>query len=166
MHDFVCCSRLAFAALAFAAFAPSAVAQENTTVWACQFVGAGLLEPLGDREGHAISVGQYSCRSESGPLAGAVATGASIYEWDGPKATLISDSGVDRKPGATGVWKSTEGKLTATMADGKMMGWTGSGRGVVSLATGAWASMAGKSYTWTAKSIGPGAQYSIESKPE
>jgi len=167
MRDFVCFSRLAAAALAFAAFAPSAVAQENTTVvWACQFVGIGPPEPLGDREGHSISVGQYSCRAESGPLAGGVSTGTGIWEWDGPKATLISDSGVVRKPGATSAWKTTEGKLTATMTDGKMTGWTGSGRGTNPLATGDLASMAGKSYTWTTKSVGPTAQFSIETKPE
>jgi hypothetical protein len=164
--DFVCFSRLAAAALAVAAFAPSAVAQENTTVWACQSVGSRSLEPLGDREGHSISVGQYSCRAESGPFAGGVATGMSIYEWDDPKATLISDSGVVRKPGATFVWKTTDGKLALTMTDGKMTGWTGSGRSTIALATGAWASMAGKSFTSTAKSVGLTAQYSIETKFE
>ena len=166
MHDFVCFSRLAAAALAFAAFAPGAVAQENTTVWACQSVGVGSPEPLGDREGHSISVGQYSCRAESGPLAGGVSTGTAMWEVDGPKATLISNSGVVRKPGATLAFKSTEGKLTATMTDGKMTGWTGSGRGANPLATGAWASRAGKSYTWTTKSVGPTAQFSSEAKPE
>jgi hypothetical protein len=156
----------ATAALAFAAFAPSAVAQENTTVWACQDVGGSPPQALGDREGHSISVGQYSCRAESGPLAGGVSTGTNMWEWDGPKGTLLSDSGVVRKPGATLAWKGTGGILTLTMADGKVTGWTASGRGANLLATGGWASMAGKSYTWTAKSVGPASQFSIEAKSE
>ena len=166
MQNFLHFSGSAAVALAFAAFAPSAAAQENTTVWACQDVGVSPPVPLGDREGHSISVGQYSCRAESGPLAGGVGTGTDIWEWDGPKATLLSDSGVVRKPGATLAWKGTEGKLTHTKTDGKVTGWTASGRLTNLLATGGWASMAGKSYTWTAKSVGPASQFSVESKPE
>jgi hypothetical protein len=66
---------LAAATLAFAAFAPSAIAQEKTTACTCQGVGAGAPEALGDREGHSIEVGQYSCRAESGPQAGGVSSG-------------------------------------------------------------------------------------------
>ena len=99
-------------------------------------------------------------------MAGGVGTGTNIWEWDGPKATLLSDSGVVRKPGATLAWKGTEGKLTLTMTDGKVTGWTGSGRGANTLATGGWASMAGKSYTWTGKSVGPASQFSTEATPE
>lgn len=166
MQDFLRSSGVAAAALALACFAPSAFAQENTTVWACQSVGVSPPEPLGDREGHTISVGQYSCRAESGPLAGAVSTGTNMWEWDGPKATLLSDSGVARKPGATLAWTGTEGKSTLTMADGKVTGWTASGRGASVLGAGGWASMAGKSYAWTAKSVGPESQFSIEAKSE
>jgi hypothetical protein len=85
-----------------------------------------------------------------------------MWEWDGPKATQISNTGVARKPGATLAWKDAEAKLTLTMTDGKVTGWTGSGRGANLVATGGWASMAGKSYTWTAKSLGPASQFSIE----
>ena len=99
-------------------------------------------------------------------MAGGVSTGTAIWEWDGPKATLISNSGVVRKPGATLAFKSTEGKLTATMTDGKMTGWTDLERGTDPVATGDWASMAGKSYTCTTKSVGLTAQFSGECKPE
>ena len=162
MQNFLRFSGLAAAALAFAALAPSAVAQENTTVWACQAVPGSPPEPLGDREGHSISVGQYSCRAESGPWAGSVGTGTSIYEWDGPKAVELANSGVARKPGATLAWKGTEGKVTLTMTDGKVTGWTGSGRGTNLLATGGWASKAGTSYTCTWKCVGPASQFSVE----
>ena len=44
------------AAIAFAAFAPGAIAQE-VSKFSCQAIGAnGAPEPLGDREGHGITV--------------------------------------------------------------------------------------------------------------
>src|SRR6516162_7897914 len=71
-------------AIAFAAFAPNAVAQDNTITGTCQAVGAnGAPEPLGDRDGHGISVGQISCHIDSGPLKDGIATGTYIWEWDG-----------------------------------------------------------------------------------
>jgi hypothetical protein len=162
MQSFLRFSGTAAAVLAFAAFASSAVAQEKTTAWACQGVGGDPPEPLGDREGHSISVGQYSCRAESGPWAGSVGTGTDMWEWDGPKATLLSNSGVARKPGATLAWNFTEGKQSLTMTDGKVTGCTGSGRGTNVLATGDWASWAGTSYTCTWKCVGPASQFSVE----
>jgi hypothetical protein len=92
-------SGLAAVALAFAAFAPSAVAQ-NVRVFTCQGVGGGPPEPLGDREGHSISVDQGSCRVE-GAYAGGVPTDEGIWEWDGPKAVELCGSGIVRKPGST-----------------------------------------------------------------
>jgi hypothetical protein len=150
------------AVVVLAAFAPSAIAQEKTTAWTCQGVGSGAPEPLGDREGHSIEVGQYSCRADSGPQAGSVGTGTDMWEWDGPKATLISSSGVARKPGSTSAWKFTEGEQTLTMTDGKVTGCTGSGRGKNVLATGGWASMAGTSFRCTWKCVGPASQFSAE----
>ena len=51
------------------------------------------------------------------------------------------------------------------MTDGKVTGFTGSGKGTAVVATGSAASMAGKSDTWTAKSTGMG-QFSVEDKLE
>ena len=153
------------AAIAFAAFAPSAVAQENIVKNTCQDVGVGPPEPLGDREGHSISVARFSCRIESGPMGGGVLTGTVIWEWDKTNAVLVSGSAVDRKPGADVVEQITEGKLALTMADGKVTGFTASGRGSYPLATGSAASLAGKSYTWTVKSTGPG-QFEADDKVE
>jgi hypothetical protein len=154
------------AAIAFAALAPDALAQENTITGTCQAVGPnGAPEPLGDREGHGISVGQISCHIDSGPLKDGIVTGTYIWEWDGPNATLVSEHGVTRKPGATVVYVETQGKLALTMADGKVTGWTASSRGTNVLATGSAASMAGKSYTTTSKSTGPG-QFTFEGKLE
>ncbi len=56
------------AAIAFMAIAPSAVAQEVTYTMTCQDVGAGAPEPLGDRQGHSISIKEGGCHVESGPM--------------------------------------------------------------------------------------------------
>ena len=63
------------------------------------------------------------------------------------------------------VWQGAEGKIALTMADGKVTGWTGSGKGAYPIATGSAASLAGKPFTWTAKSTGP-ATFTIESKTQ
>jgi hypothetical protein len=162
MHNSLRFNGSVAAVLAFATFAPSAIAQEKTTAWTCQGVGSGQFEPLGDREGHALDVGQYSCRGDSGPQAGTVSTGNALWEWNGPKAILISNSGVARKPGATNAYMFTEGEQTLTMTDGKVTGCTGSGRGKNVVATGSLASMAGTSFTCTWKCVGPGSQFSAE----
>ncbi len=165
MHNSMRFSGIAAAVLALGAFELRAVAQEDTTAWTCQDIGAIQPEPLGDREGHSVVVAEFSCRLESGPLAGGVATGTAIWEGDGPKLAMLAGSGVIRKPGSTVVWNAAEAKLELAMADGKVTGWTVSGRGIYPLATGGWASMAGKPFTWTGKTIGP-AQYSFETKSE
>ena len=53
--------RTAAAAIALAALVPSAKAQENIAVFACQLVGGAQSEPLGDRDGHLLSITQISC---------------------------------------------------------------------------------------------------------
>jgi hypothetical protein len=79
---------------------------------------------------------------------------------------MLSGSGVARKPGAIAVWKGTKAEITLTMTDGKVTGWTVSGRGAYPLATGDWASMAGKSFTWTGKPVGPASQFSLAATSE
>jgi hypothetical protein len=149
-------------ALAFAAFGPAAAAQESTATFTCQDIGADApLEPLGDREGHSISISQFSCRVDSGPMSGGVSTGTGIWEWNGPNAVLVSQHGVIRKAEATLVFVDTAGTLALTMAGDKVTGWAASGRVTFPVATGSAAAMAGKSATWTAKPTGP-AQFSID----
>jgi len=141
-------------AIALALAAPSAKAQEAGHD-VCQDVGASAPEPLGDREGHAITTGLFSCRVTEGLLAGAVETGNGIWEWDGTKATQLSGNGVARRPGAILSFQALDGKLELTMSEGKPTGWTASGHTAVNLAAGGAASMMGKTATWTAKSTGP-----------
>jgi hypothetical protein len=144
------------AAVAFAAFAPAAMAQEISK-FSCQAVGAnGAPEPLGDREGHGITVTTESCRNVGGAMDGSLTTGQSIWEWDGTNAKMLLESGVVRKPGALATYEITEGKLALTMTDGKVTGFTASGKGRWPTASGTAASLAGKSWTYKAKSTGAG----------
>jgi hypothetical protein len=148
---------LAAAGLAFAAVTPNAIAQEITFTSTCQEFGGGSPpEQLGDREAHAISVGNYSCRMDSGPLAGGVLTGTGIWEWDKTNAKMISNGGVIRKPGSGAAYQITEGKISLTLTDGKVTGSTGEGAGIYSVAVGDAAPLNGKSFSWTTKSTGPG----------
>ena len=141
-------------AIAFALAVPSATAQELHGHNVCRNIDAFTPEQLGDREGHALSIGQSSCQVTEGPLAGVVLTETGVWEWDGPKAKELSDYGVARKPGATVAFQHTDGTLEVTMTDGTG-GWTASGHGIVTLATGSWASLNGKKYEWTGKGTGP-----------
>jgi hypothetical protein len=144
------------AAVAFAAFSPSAIAQEVSKFF-CQAVGAnGAPEPLGDREGHGISVVTASCRNVGGVLDGSLTTAQEIWEWDGTNAKMLLESGVIRKPGAMATFELTEGKLALTMTDGKVTGFTASGKGRWPTATGTAGSLAGKSWTFKSWPTGAG----------
>jgi len=152
---------LASAAVVFAAFAPSAVAQDKVARFVCQNVGSFAPEPLGDREGHSISIAQFSCRVVAGPMSGGVMSGMILWEWDKGSAVLVSGDGVVRKPGSTVVYQDVDGKLALTMTEGKVTGFTASGHVKFPIATGDGASLAGKSWAWTTTSTGPD-QFEIE----
>ncbi|MDQ6628136.1 MAG: hypothetical protein M3Z29_06765 [Pseudomonadota bacterium] len=129
----------------------------------CTFIGVNPQEQLNDRQGHAISISQFTCRAEGGLLDGAVMTGSQIYEWNGVNAVGHAGYGVYRKPGATVVYVNDEMRNSLTMADGKVTGFAASGKGHYAIATGTAESLAGKTYSYTAKPIGPG-QFLLESK--
>ena len=155
MQNFLRSFGLAAVAVAFVALAPSAIAQE-VTKFSCQAVGGGAPEPLGDREGHNITVTTASCRNVGGLLDGSLLTAQEIWEWDGTNAKMLLESGVFRKPGAIVTYELTEGKLALTMTDGKVTGFTASGKGRFPTATGTAASLAGKSWTWKSRPAGAG----------
>jgi hypothetical protein len=143
-------------AIAFAAFAPSAGAEELSFKLICQDVGAFSPEPVGDHEGHMMSVDRYSCRMETGPMSGAVVTGSDVTDWDkGVGVEVLGDAAV-RKPGGFGVIQDTEGKIALTITDGKVIGFTGSGKVHWVVATGSAAPLAGKTFSYTLKSTGAG----------
>jgi len=156
MHNFLFFGGSVAAVVAFAAFAPSgATAQELHGHFVCRDAGAFTPEPLGDREGHALSISEESCQATEGPTAGAVGNSTSMWEWNGPKAVELSAQGAARKPGATIAWQDLDGMLEVIMTDGKPTGWKASGHFVVTLATGSWTSLNGKKGEWTSKATGP-----------
>ncbi|HZM56603.1 MAG TPA: hypothetical protein VFC03_16400 [Acidimicrobiales bacterium] len=146
-------------ALSFSAFAQTQAMDRSV----CTFIGMSPPEPLNDRQGHTISISQFTCKAEGGVLDGAVMTGSQIYEWNGVNAVGHAGYGVYRKPGATVIYVNDEMKNMVIMADGKPAGFAASGRGHHALATGTAASLNGKTYTYTAKPIGPG-QFLLEGK--
>ncbi len=154
----ICC----MVAVALATSGGMALAQAPTKHKAfCVTVGTNPQEPVGDRAGHALQVSNYSCRAEGGPMEGGVMTGTNIFEWDGGKAVILSGGGVVRKSGSILSYRVTEGSITLLMTDGKVSGYTGSGKGVVNLATGVTAALNGKTYSYTIQPLTPG-QFAIE----
>jgi hypothetical protein len=144
------------AAVVFAAFAPGAIAEELSFKLICQDIGAGANEPVGDHENHVISVDQYSCRMETGPMSGAVLTGSDVIEWDNTNGVEVLGSAAVRKPGGFAVYQDMEGKFAVAIADGKVTGFSGAGKVHWVVATGSAAPLAGKTFSYTMKSTGAG----------
>ena len=132
--------------------APCAVAEEIHFKQICQGDGSEYVDKLGD--GHAVSSGPYSCRMVSGPMDGGVITGQSLMEWDNTGGVVLAGSAVIRKPGGFVVYEDKEGKIALTITDGKVTGFTGSGKVRYLVATGSAAPMAGKTIAYTIKSTG------------
>src|SRR5262245_54287992 len=63
---------------------------------ACASFGYAAREPLGDKDGHAMSTGAFSCRVTGGPLDGGVLSGTQAWEWQGSDATGLGGNSVLR----------------------------------------------------------------------
>jgi hypothetical protein len=150
MQNFLRFGGLASAALGFAAFSSGASAQELRNHDLCRQTTPFLPEQLGDREGHTLVAGGNSCETVEGVTKGAIWTDYSMWEWDGPKAKELAGWAVGRKNGATQTCQdlTEKGTIELVMTNGKVTGWTSSGQCVVTMATGDWASMAGKTWHW------------------
>ena len=74
----------------------------------CSVVGVTSQEPIGDREGHRLTNVQFACFGADGPLKGAVYTGSSTQEWDGPQSTFLAAGGIYRVPGGLAVSQAIE----------------------------------------------------------
>ena len=122
----------------------------------CYTAGSAQPEPLGDREGHSISVSQIACRVEGGLTDGGVLTGTTIVEWDKGNGVILSGSGVTRRPGAFAAYQHLEGQVSLTMTEGKMTGSVTTGRGRITMATGAASALQGRAYSFSARTTGPG----------
>jgi hypothetical protein len=143
------------AAVAFVAAAPSARA-EDVARNKCQTIGQNGFQKLSDRADHGLDIVTASCRVATGPIDGGVITAQYFWEWDKNAATLIYGGGVVRKGDATLVYQYTEGTITPIMTDGKATGYSSGGKGRWPIATGAAASLAGKTFTWTSKATPTG----------
>jgi len=128
------------AAFALTTLSATALAQSTLTYKAtCQGIGSGVTrEPLGDREGHDISVTQSSCRVEGGPMDGSIATITNVWEWDKGNAVVLSGYTVFRQSGGMAVYQSNEGRNSLTMTDGKVTGFAGNPRASSSSLQAAW----------------------------
>jgi hypothetical protein len=143
--------------------AAPALAQPSTSKLDCLSTGSNAPEPLGDREGHAIQVSTATCKITGGLMDGAVVTQHTVWEIDKGTFTTVSGDNVARKPGALMVSRPTTGTLTMRMEDGRPTGWTATGKGVVAIAVGGAAPLAGKAYSWSGRATGP-RDYVIEVK--
>jgi hypothetical protein len=151
------------AALTVAAMCGNAYAQAvMPSKSMCANAGANGMEPVGDREGHAVQVSHGTCRLVGGPLDGAVMATNTIWEHDKGAAKALSGDGVIRKPGAMAAYRLSSGTFAFVMKDGKVAGWTASGKAMYTMATGTAAALAGKSFSWTAQPTGA-SEYVIES---
>jgi hypothetical protein len=141
--------------------APAFAQSGSTEHFQCNAVGYNPSQPLGDQKDHSVSVSEFTCRVEGGPLDGGIVTGSSIWEWHKSNAALLSGMGVTRKPGTTLAWKQLSGKMTLIMSEGKVTGFEGSGQGRATLATGEAADRKNKTYSYTFKSAAHG-QYVVD----
>jgi hypothetical protein len=134
---------------------------ETVGRYECSVVGAASQDPIGDKDGHRLGGVQYSCFGVEGLLKGAVYTGSSISEWDGPQGTYLSAGGIVRAPGGLAVTQLTEGMGSVVMKDGKPAGSASSGKAVFKFASGTLAALSGKTVKFETKPTGVG-RFSIE----
>ena len=131
-------------------------------VWNCQDVGVPTVDPVGDAEGHVVQWSNFSCRVDAGTLKGGIMNGTIVWDVNKGVGTLISGSGVVRKPGSLAIYNNGEGTLNLSMNDkGQPTGFTAKGTATWVEATGDAAAMKGKTRNWVAKAIGPGT-FSVE----
>jgi hypothetical protein len=151
------CARVVSARAVFAvalAAVGSVHAQGAAVRTVCNSHGSNWNEPIGDRDGHTVQVAEGNCTVQGGPFDGAVLTQQTIWEFDKGSGTMLSSQGVYRKPGAMGAYVNSAGTLTFQIVDGKVTGWSASGKGRIALATGSAASYAGRTYSWIARPNG------------
>lgn len=141
----------------------AAMAQSGTSSKSlCISTGAAAMEPVGDREGHTLQNSLGTCRVEGAAFDGAVVTVYATWEQDKMTGTLLSGDGILRKPGALAAYRQLTGQRSLVVQDGKVVGWTATGKSVFTLAAGTFSAYAGKTFSWTAKSTAPN-QFVIDS---
>ena len=167
--DLVTLLRILVGALTAATVTQGAVlkasAQENVDAFSCQYIEAPTAEPIGNEEGHGISVRDYSCQVTQGPLSGGVLTGRAVWEMDKSGGRLLLGGGVIRKPGAMAVLQLSDGKLEYVTTNGDVTEVRTSGRGAFLLASGGATSLSSRTFTYITKTTAAG-QFYFEDKRE
>ena len=120
----------------------------------CNAIGTIGLEPIGDRDGHLLRSFDYSCVGVDGLFKGAVLTGYSVSEVDGPRVTFHLAGGVHRTAGGLAVGQTLEGTGSSVMQEGKAARATASGKMIFEFASGTLAALSGKTFKWAVKPIG------------
>lgn len=121
----------------------------------CNIAGFFTQEPLGDRPDHNLVTQDYVCTGVDGLLKGAVYSASNVVEWDGPKGAMVIGGGVHRIPGSRAVTQLVEGSVHAIMKDGKPVGVESSGKGIIKLASGAFAGLNGKTVKFVTTPVSP-----------
>ncbi len=144
------------ASLALLAGCASAQSQVPPQSWTaeCRNIGPTVMEPIADRPGHAIHRSEFVCVNRGGPMDGGEGLGSNTWVWEPGKAAAVSGDAIYRRPGAIAVLRTVESQLATQMQDGRLVGWTSTGRLAVASAHGAWSGESGKGYRYTARSTG------------
>jgi hypothetical protein len=151
-------------ALAFAALAPSAGAEELRNHDLCRQSRGMTPEQLSG--GHMLWESVDICETVEGATKGAIWT--SYGMWEADDKGMTKDRGgyaIGRKPGSINICQdiTQTGSGEPILTDGKVTGWTASGQCLITVSTGDWAALGGKTWYWTATSTGPQA-YEIHSE--
>jgi hypothetical protein len=96
---------------------------------------------------------------------GALVTGGDVIDWDKTNGFEVLGDAAVLKPGGFAVDQDTDGKFEVTVADGKVTGFTGSGKVHWVVATGSAAPLFGKTFSYTLKSTGA-AQWEADATSE
>ncbi|GLH80523.1 hypothetical protein SSBR45G_54320 [Bradyrhizobium sp. SSBR45G] len=122
----------------------------------CTIIGTMGLEPIGDRPGHMLVSFQYSCFGTDGLMKGATYTASVASEWESQKGTYLYGAGIHRTPDGYAVAVLTDGTGSVVMKNGAPAMSEATGKVAFKLASGRFASLAGRTANFTARLVGPG----------
>jgi hypothetical protein len=140
----------AAALLAMLGAAPAAGVERLSA--SCMNSAPAVAEPVGDRLGHAVQLVTATC---TGSGMDDVTTIQAVWEQDLARSQLLSGDGVVRQRGSLLAYHLSEGVQYPVIKEGRPAGWTATGRGIYTLATGAGAALLNRTFSWIARSTGP-----------
>lgn len=137
-----------------AALVALACAAAQAQVVSCTTHSPSAVEPLSDRLGHGVQLVSATCTDPAGARE-AVTTIQAVWEQDFTGSRLLTGDALVRTRGAVMAYHLSEGAQYPVMKDGRPAGWTATGRGIYTLASGAAASLLNRTFCWIARSTGP-----------